>query len=631
MAEGLSRKLAAILHADVVGSTRLVQQNEALAHARIQDAFRRFSLIIEAYNGVTHELRGDALVAEFARASDAVSAALAFQIENTESNARLEDDLQPQLRIGISLGEVVIADNTVTGAGVVLAQRVEQLAEPGGVCITGAIHEAVPRYLPVDYSDLGKREAKGFDESVHVFSAGLKAGKQVPSPEPAVSGEAQSRKSTRLWPAGAIALLVLVVAGLAWWQPWVPREEPASIERMAFPLPDKPSVAVLPFDNMTGDPQQDYFVDGMTDGIITMLAKVPQLFVSARNSTFTYKGKPVPVRQVAEELGVRYVLEGSVQRSEDRIRLNAQLIDALTGHHVWAEQYDPEPSDILTIQDQVAAKVVAALEVALTEGEQQRVRRTETSSPEAYDYYVRARKTFLRFTKADNEQARQLWLKAFELDPKYAGALASVGFTHVIAVVSDWSDDPAQDLKQATAYAEQSLAIDDTNPDAYALMGRLALFKREYEQAIEYAQRSVELSPSHADNTALLGLYLSFAGRHAEALQVMNRAMRLGPYYPNWYLDIVGSANRFLGNYDEAINALEQNRDRTPNSPRPYIWLASTYAEAGRDEAARAAAKELLTRNPKFSVKQFAKFQAWKNPEDLERLVDGLRKAGLPE
>ncbi|MDX1487888.1 MAG: tetratricopeptide repeat protein, partial [Acidiferrobacterales bacterium] len=401
--------------------------------------------------------------------------------------------------------------------------------------------------------------------------------------------------------------------------------------RMAFPLPDKPSVAVLPFDNMTGDPKQDYFVDGITGGIITMLAKVPQLFVSARTSTSSYKGKPVPVSQVAEELGVRYVLEGSVQRSKDRIRLNAQLIDALTGHHVWAERYDRELSDILVVQDQIAEEVVAALEVVLTEGEQRRVRRAETSNPEAYDYYVRARQTYLNFTEADILQARKLWLKAFELDPQYAGALASVGYSHAMAVLSGWSDDPAQDLKQARAYAEQSLAIDDTNPDAYALMGRLALFDRLLMLAVEYAQRAVELSPSHADNTALLGLFLSYAGRHAEALQAMNRAMRLAPHYPNWYSGIVGAAKRFQGNLDEAINAFEQERDRTPNSPRPYIWLASTYAEAGREEAARTAAEELLARNPNFSIKQFAKFQAWKNPEDLERLVDGLRKAGLPE
>ncbi len=361
MAEHPTRKLAVILHADVVGSTRLVQQNETLAHARIQDAFRRFSSTIDAYNGVTHELRGDALVAEFARASDAVAAALAFQIENTESNARLEDDLQPQLRIGISLGEVVIADNTVTGAGVVLAQRVEQLAEPGGVCITGAIHEAAPQHLPLDYSDLGKREVKGFEEPVQVYRASVKAGKQVPPPEPAVSVGAHSRKPKRLWTASAIALLIVVGGALAWWQPWVLREEPASVERMAFPLPDKPSIAVLAFDNLSGDPDQDYLSDGISEGIIRELSRFPQLFVIARNSSFTYKGRPVKIQTVSEELGVRYVVEGSLQSTGDQIRVTAQLIDATTGNHLWSNRFDRQRQDFFTVQDEITQTIVSTL------------------------------------------------------------------------------------------------------------------------------------------------------------------------------------------------------------------------------------------------------------------------------
>ncbi len=625
----LPRKLAAILYADVVGYSRLTGEDEDATHRRLSAYLDQITLTIERYGGRVMHYAGDAVLAMFEAVVDALSCAAQLQLDLKVRNEDLPDERKVQFRIGVNLGDVIEDRGDIYGDGVNVAARLESLAEPGGICISESVHTAVGSKLPFDYEFMGEQAVKNIAKPVKAYHARIKPDAVLPEP----SVRPKSRRPIRHIIVGTAAAVVLIigVGVITWWQPWQTREEPASLERMAFPLPDKPSVAVLPFDNMTGDPRQDYFVDGITEGIITMLAKVPQLFVIARNSTFTYKGKPVPVRQVAEELGVRYVLEGSVQRSEDRIRLNVQLIDALTGYHVWAERYDPEPTDILTIQDQVAEKVVAALEVALTEGEQRRVRRAETSSPEAYDYYVRARQTFLNFTKADNEQARQLWLKAFELDPKYAGALASVGFTYVIAVVSDWSDDPAPDLKQATAYAKQSLAIDDTNPDAYALMGRLALLNHEYEQAIEYAQRSVALSPSHADNTALLGLYLNFAGRHAEALQVINRAMRLAPHYPNWYLGIVGTANRFQGNYDEAINAFEQERDRTPNSARPYIWLASTYAEAGREEAARTAAKELLTRNPKFSIKQFAKFQAWKNPEDLERILDGLRKAGLPE
>ena len=273
---------------------------------------------------MTHELRGDALVAEFSRASDAVAAALMFQIENADSNSRLEDDLLPQLWVGISLGEVVIADNTVTGAGVVLAQRVEQLAEPDGVCITGAVREALPHHLTFDYSDLGKQEAKGFEERVQVFSARLRPGSKPPLPEPGISVVAQPHKQNWIRAAGTVALLFAVVGALGWFYVGKPDFEPASISDMAFPLPVVPSIAILPFENFSSDASQQYLADGLTEEIITALAKVPNLFVVARNSTFTYKGKAVPIKQVAEEQGVRYVLEGSIQRSGDRIRINAQ-------------------------------------------------------------------------------------------------------------------------------------------------------------------------------------------------------------------------------------------------------------------------------------------------------------------
>ena len=361
MEERLPRKLAVILHADVVGSTALVQRNESLAHARIQDVFRRFSLTIESYSGVTHELRGDALVAEFARASDAVAAGLAFQIEDTESNARLEDDLQPRLRIGISLGEVVFADNTVTGAGVVLAQRVEQLAESGGVCITGAAHEAVPQYPPLDYSDLGKQELKGFDEPVQVYSARVTAGEKIPPPEPAGSVGPQSGKRKLMWTASAIALNVIVIGAIAWWQPWKPEFEPASVERMAFPLPDNPSIAVMPFAYLGNNPTQAYFADGITNDLITDLSKFQNLFVIAANSSFSYKGKSVKVQQVAEDLGVRYVLEGSVQYAGEVVRINAKLIDALSGHHLWADRYERNANNLFEIQDEILKVIIGTL------------------------------------------------------------------------------------------------------------------------------------------------------------------------------------------------------------------------------------------------------------------------------
>jgi len=292
----LSRKLAVLLHADVVESTSLVHKNEILAHERIQDTFRRFSETISNYGGAALEIRGDALVAEFAKVSDAVSASLAFQAANTTLNEQLTDDIRPALRIGIALGEVVIADNTVTGEGIVLAQRLEQLAEPGSVFIQRAAYETIPKRLPFDYENLGERQIKGFDESVRVYAVSLQSGSVLPE-----------------------------------------FEIPTQQEGAAPKLPDKPSIAVLPFDNMSGDIEQEYFADGISEDLITALSKIHWFFVIARNSSFTYKGQAVEVTRVADELGVRYVIEGSVRKSGNRVRISAQLIDATTGHHVWAE------------------------------------------------------------------------------------------------------------------------------------------------------------------------------------------------------------------------------------------------------------------------------------------------------
>ena len=302
MVERLSRKLAVIVHADVIGSTTLVQRNEVIAHARIQDAFHRFSAVINRYGGTAHELRGDALVAEFARASDAVSAALAFQADNEEHNQTLRDDIQPVLRVGISMGEVVIADGTMTGTGVVLAQRLEQLAAPGGIVVQGSVSETVPSRFPIDFESLGEKKLKGIEQSVRAFIARLKPDEQVPDSET----NAAIRK---FWTDDAHELPTLE-------------------------LPDKPSIAVLPFANMSGDPDQEYFADGITEDIITALSKFRWFFVIARNSSFVFKGQTVDLRQVGRELGVRYVLEGSVRKAANRVRISAQLIDAETGSHV---------------------------------------------------------------------------------------------------------------------------------------------------------------------------------------------------------------------------------------------------------------------------------------------------------
>ncbi|MFQ5761348.1 MAG: adenylate/guanylate cyclase domain-containing protein, partial [Acidiferrobacterales bacterium] len=373
-------RLAVILHADVVGSTKLVQRDERVAHERITDAFQRFFETTKEYGGEVHEIRGDALLAEFARASDAVCAALAFQQQNSAHNQTLDDDIIPDVRIGVALGEVVIADNTITGAGVVLAQRIEQLCEPGGVNITEAIREALPSRLPLDNENLGKHELKGFEKSVRVYAVRLQADTAIPPPEP----QQVTKQNRTPLIAAAVAVLVVIAVALVWFKPWQPELELASVERMAFPLPDEPSIAVLPFDNLSADPAQEAIADGFTESLITTMAQMPQLFVIARNSTFTYKGKPVKVKQVAEELGVRYVLEGSIQREGDTLRIAAQLIDAVKGHHLWADSYDRDANALFAVQDEIIRQIFIALHVKLVMGEHGRVQQQGTENFAAY-------------------------------------------------------------------------------------------------------------------------------------------------------------------------------------------------------------------------------------------------------
>ncbi|MFQ5916014.1 MAG: tetratricopeptide repeat protein, partial [Nitrospinota bacterium] len=383
--------------------------------------------------------------------------------------------------------------------------------------------------------------------------------------------------------------------------------------------------------NMSEDPEQEYFSDGITEDIITDLSRLPNLFVIARHSTFTYKGKPVKVKQVAEELGVRYVLEGSFRKAGQRARITAQLVDATTGRHVWAERYDREFKDIFALQDDITEKVVMAMEVKLTTGEAARIARRQTDNPEAYKLFRRGLDQFRRFNKVGNAQARRLFEKAVSLDPNFAAVWPMLAMTHLVSARFGWSADPARDYARAEELVRKALAIDDSNSDAYRVLGQIFLEKRQHEKAIAHGEKSVTLEPNHSINTLLLGRTLIYVGRPEEAVELFKRGMRLSPYYSTTFLRFLGNAYRMMGQYDEAIEVLERGRAPLPNSPLSFIWLAAAYAEAGKGEEARAAAAEILKRDPKFSVKRFAKAAPYKDPAELKRALNALRKAGLPD
>ncbi|MDA9983385.1 hypothetical protein N9H39_11845, partial [Gammaproteobacteria bacterium] len=546
-----SGKLAVILHVDVAGSTTLVQLDEVLTHQRIQDSFRRFGEAIARYHGYVRELRGDALLAEFERASDAVAAALAFQADQADHIAQLNDNILPIVRVGIALGEVIVADNTVTGAGVVLAQRVEQLAEHGGVCITGAIHEALPQRMPFEQENLGEQKVKGFEETVRVYRVALKPGEVIPPPE-----KTQQRKaSNTLGVSVAVAAIVLVIAGgvTFWFQPWAPEEEPVSVENMAFPLPDKPSIAVLPFTNMSDDPDQEYFAEGITEDIITGLSKFGLFFVISRNSTFAYKNVSVDVKQVARDLGVQYVLEGSVRKFENRLRITAQLVDAIADKHVWAEQYDRELKDVFMVQDEITQSIVTSVSPEYLSAEMHRAQRIEERNLDAWDAFMRSYWHFLRYTEGDNSAAQRLLRKAIDLDPQQSNYHGLLAVTHVMDAFYGWSESRDASFRVALESAESALALDEQDTLALRSIGLVHFFSKNHDVALSYYERAVAVNPNEAVNRALLGAALGVAGNYDAALEQFEIAMRLSPrdvHISAWY-SYLAVAAFVMGRHEE--------------------------------------------------------------------------------
>ena len=616
----LPRKLAVILHADVVGSTELVRRNETIAHDRIQNTFTRLSEIVKAYGGIVHELRGDALLAEFRRASDALSAALTFQAANVDHNAALSDDIQPDVRMGVSLGEVVISDGTLTGPDVVLAQRLEQLASPGGVCISQAAYQSIPERLPFDYKDLGEQPVKGFDKAIRAYSIALRAGETIPKPEPAATvNESSSVRRKQAWTVGGV-VASLVLVGVLWVKPWAPQ----------WKLPDKPSIVVLPFTNMSDESEEEHFADGMTDDLITDLSRISGLFVIARNTSFTYKGEPVNVPEMAEELGVRYVLEGSVRRAGGKLRINAQLIDAATGGHLWAERYDSGSEDVFSLQNQVIGRIATALEVTLTDSEKSQLDRIPTRNLEAYDYFQRAKRKFYLWGTDNKRLALSLYQKALELDPEFAEAYA--GVASVASRVWRWGIAgvlPGPVARQlAFSAASKALALDPDNGEAYSVLAWSQLVEGEYEQAVATARRAVSMQSSPHIYAQLAGV-LGYSGRHAEALTVMEEALRQEPKPPPTFHGMLGWVLFWNGQYEEAIEYLEKAQE---GGVEYFPFLAAAYAELGRLDEAKAIVKRIQDNFPAISLAGVrSAYTYYQRPEDLEHHLESVRKAGVPE
>jgi adenylate cyclase len=592
----LSRKLAVILHADVVGSTLLVQKNETLAHERIQAAFNSFSETIAAYGGYAHEIRGDALVAEFNRASDAVPAAIAFQALNEESNSVLNDDIQPQLRIGISLGEAIVADNTLTGAGVVLAQRLEQLAETGEVVVQGSVSETVPNRMPFEFENLGEKTLKGFDQPVRAYSVRLQQGEVLPQPE----------------------------------SPTTQKSVPAGSSQIS----EKPSIAVLPFANMSNDPEQEYFADGMVEDIITALSHIRQWLVVARNSSFVYKGRNIDIREVSRDLGVRYVLEGSVRKSGNRLRITGQLIDAESGTHIWANKYDGDLADVFELQDKITESVVGAIEPSLRVAEIERSNRKLPEDMDAYDLYLRALPNLYAMRPDRNIKALDLLHQAIILDPNYAPALSFLAWGYEQRLVRDWGAYGEIDRETAIALAHRAIAADRDDAHVMVTAGFvLVMVARDYEQGFQAIDRANELNPNIAFVSMLIGAAHGFAGDPEAALIHFDNAIRVSPGDPGafFFYTCAAVSHLFRGRPLEAYDLARKSARMYADWDSTYWALIPALVQLGRIDEARSTIVKFLELSPNATVNRLREILPIRNPDSLNMILDGMASAGLPE
>jgi adenylate cyclase len=628
--EGYKRKLTTILSADVAGYSRLMGEDEAATVKTLTSYRDIMADLIKQHRGRVVDSPGDNLLAEFTSVVDAVQCAVSVQKEFQARNAELPENRRMEFRIGINLGDVIEEEDRIYGDGVNIAARLEALAEPGGICVSKTAFDQIETKLPLGYEYLGEQEVKNIPKPVGAYRV-------LMEPRITVAEVVEKKKAVPLWRrkailAGSVVLVLVVIAALIWnFYFRAPPMEAASVEKMAYPLPDKPSIAVLPFTNMSDDPRQEYFCDGITEEIITALSKTPRMFVIARNSTFAYKGKQVKVQQVAEELGVRYVLEGSIRKSEDRVRVTAQLIDAITGRHLWAERYDRNLEDIFVLQDQITLKILNSLQVKLTEGEAFSAAAKGTDNLEAYLKWLLAREYMRKYTREGMAMGRKLAEEAIALDSDFPWPYLSVSATHIIDSMFGWSESPKQSLKLAEEMAQKALALDNSLAAGYSFLGRIHLTKRQYEEAISEGERAIVLAPNSDFAHAALAYTLHRVGRQEEAIGLYKKAIRLNPHAPGWYFSGLGSCYRMMGQYEKAVREHKRNLQKTPTRLSDHIALAATYILMGREEDARAEAEEVLRLHPKFSAKHFAEQQMYKDRADADRLIAALRKAGLPE
>jgi len=587
----LERRLAAIFAADVVGYSRLMGKDETGTLERLKSL--RKELVqpkITEHGGRVVKLMGDGLLAEFPSIVEAVRCAVDIQQSMARRETDLSDDQRIRLRIGVNLGDIIVEGSDIYGDGVNVAARLEALAEPGGICVSGTVFDHVKNKVDLDFADQGERQVKNIDEPVRVYTVMFEGG-----------ADRLDERSTVVGSASSVDLL------------------------------EKPSIAVLPFTNMGGDPDQDYFADGIAEDIITELSREPDLFVIARNSSFAYKGRSPDLRQVAQELGVRYVLEGSVRKVGNRVRLNAQLIEAASNRHVWAERYDRDLEDIFAVQDELTNTIQNTLLQKVRESDISRALSRTPKDLDAYDHMLRAFGLLLKFDRESNPEAIREAEAALALDPNYARAYMTLAWAHLYQIWSAWTDEPAKAIELASSAAEKAIIADHNDFWGYAALGFAELCRHRHDRALASLDRAVALNPNSADVHMMRGMVLNFVGRPEEGLGEIQLAIRHNPHYPNWYLQGICRAYYMLERHEEAIPFAERLVTVAPDMALGRFLLIANYVAVGRIEAAQAEMAECLKHHSDLTTGKVAKIVPFQEKADLDRYLEFLRKAGLPD
>lgn len=580
------RHLGAIFFADVVGYSFLMGKDEQATLAATRSLIREFQDRIGQYDGRVIDVMGDGLLAFFDSVVNSVEFAVLMQKVVAKRNETVLGEFPVQFRIGINIGDVIAEEASIYGNGVNIASRIQGLAAPGGISISGAVYEQIRNKLNYGYECLGTKSLKNIADPVEVFRL-----------RPERQGAIMLASARRLILGGA----------------------------SDHNLPNRPSVAVLPFANLSGDASEEFFSDGISEDIITSLSRFHDLFVIARNSSFTFKHKSLPAQEIGRALGVRYLVQGSVRRSGERLRIGAQLVESTRGQTLWAERFDRKLHDLFDLQDEITATIVTAMAVQIEAAEHERVRQSIPADMDAYGLVLRGQKKLFNYTRKDNAQARELYTAALELDPQYARAYAAISRTHNFDWRYSWSDDPDASLNMALELARLAVSLDESDARGYSELGFVNLYRKKHSASIDAYRRALMLNPNDADVMVEMADALVHTGEPDEAMVLIEKAMRLNPFYPDLYLWNLGGAYFNLRRYEEAVETLE----RMHNPTEGRRLLAASYAYLGRLDDARFNAAKLLEAHPEFSLRHWEMVQPDKDPEDTAHFVNGLKRAGL--